>query len=76
MSRTPSGPGLTHGRSFQISADIAATGRHGRGYRRTRFVLDASTGTPQIIYRRNLGPLGWALGSAARQTLAARKELR
>ena len=45
-------------------------GRHGRGYRRTLFVIDNGTGTPQIVYRRNLSSLGWALGAAARQTIA------
>ena len=62
-------------RSYQFSADIAAVGRNGRGYRRTLFVIDYSampiTGatTPQIVYRRNLSNLGWALGSDARATL-------
>lgn len=69
------GPSLT-GRTFQVSADIAAVGRHGRGYRRTRFVIDNSTGTPRIIYRRNLAPLGWALGAQVRQSLALRREAR
>jgi type II secretory pathway component PulK len=67
------GPFIT-GRSLQVSADIAAVGRHGRGYRRTRFVIDTSTGTPRVIYRRDLSSLGWALGSDARQYLADRKE--
>jgi DNA uptake protein ComE-like DNA-binding protein len=58
------------GRSYQVSADVAAVGRRGRGYRRERFVVDYSTGTPRIVYRRNLTPLGWALGSDVRQTLA------
>ncbi|HZJ17845.1 MAG TPA: hypothetical protein VFD27_22515, partial [Chthoniobacteraceae bacterium] len=38
---TQAGRYLT-GRSYQVSADIAAVGRHGRGYRRTRFVIDSS----------------------------------
>ena len=63
------GPYLT-AEMFQLSADIAAVGRHGRGYRRTRFVIDNSSGTPQIVYRQNLGYLGWALGNTARETLA------
>ncbi len=62
------------GRSFQVSADVAAVGRHGRGYRRTRFVIDNSTSAPRIIYRRNLAQLGWALGDAIRQTLIARSD--
>lgn len=59
-------------RSYQFSVDVAAVGRHGRGYRRELFVLDTSTdqtGAPQIVYRRNLSNLGWALGSDARTTL-------
>ena len=69
------GPYLT-GQSWQAGADVAAVGRHGRGYRRTRFVIDNSTGTPRIIYRRNLAPLGWALGSDIRASLATTKEAR
>lgn len=72
-SAIAAGPYLT-GASYQISADIAAVGHNGRGYRRTRFVIDNSTGTPRIVYRRNLGALGWALGSEVRQTLALKKE--
>lgn len=64
------------GSSYQVSADVAAVGRHGRGYRRSRVVIDTSTGTPQIIYRRNLAPLGWALGRDIRQNLALKKEVR
>ena len=63
------GPFLT-ANSYQLSVDAAAVGRNGRGYRRTRFVIDKSTGTPRIVYRRNLTPLGWALGSNVRQQLA------
>ncbi len=63
------GPYLT-AETYQVSADVAAVGAHGRGYRRALFVIDNSTGTPQIVYRRNLSYMGWALGSAARQTLA------
>ena len=55
------GPFLTT-RSYQWSVDVAAVGHYGRGYRRTRFVIDRSTGTPQIVYRRDLAYLGWALG--------------
>ena len=58
--------------SYQFSVDVAAVGRHGRGYRRTLFVLDTSTnpgGAPQVVYRRNLTNLGWALGNDARASL-------
>ena len=91
------GPYLTT-RSYQVSADVAAAGRHGRGYRRTLFVIDSSninlsttasgtsgtsasgtaasgastsnTTTAQIVYRRDLAGLGWALGPSARQSFA------
>lgn len=54
------------GRSYQFSADIAAVGPLGRGYRRTRFIFDLSEGTPRITYRQDLTDLGWALGKQAR----------
>jgi hypothetical protein len=93
---TQAGPFLT-GKSYQVTADVAAVGRNGRGYRRTRFIIDtsnngtsssSSTGTtststgassasgsggtinPQIVYRRDISHLGWALGPDARQSLA------
>jgi type II secretory pathway component PulK len=53
--------------SYQFTADIAALGPHGRGYRRVKFVFDTSSGTPQIVYRQDLTQLGWALGKQARQ---------
>jgi type II secretory pathway component PulK len=59
-------------RSFQFSADIAAVGPFGRGYRRVRFVFDISDGTPKIIYRQDLSRLGWALGRETRDTWIAR----
>jgi hypothetical protein len=54
--------------SFQFSADIAALGPNGRGYRRVRFVFDTSSGTPTVIYRQDLTGLGWALGKQVRDT--------
>jgi type II secretory pathway component PulK len=64
------GPFLT-GQSYQFTADIAAIGKFGRGYRRTKFVFDTTEGTPKIIYRQNLSNLGWALGKETRQTWLA-----
>ncbi|MBM3837084.1 MAG: hypothetical protein FJ398_03825 [Verrucomicrobia bacterium] len=72
-SAIQAGPYLTS-RSYQFTADIAAVGHHGRGYRRTAFVFDTSEGAPKIIYRRDLGRLGWALGPLVRQELAQAKE--
>ncbi len=53
--------------SYQFSADIAAVGPHGRGYRRTLFIFDTADGTPKIIYRQDRTHLGWALGKDVRQ---------
>ena len=58
-------------KSFQFTADIAAVGPFGRGYRRVKFIFDLSDGTPKIIYRQDLSRLGWALDETARQTLLA-----
>jgi DNA uptake protein ComE-like DNA-binding protein len=57
--------------SYQITADIAAVGGFGRGYRRVKFVFDVSDGTPKILYRQDLSRLGWALGGKVRQNLLA-----
>jgi len=59
-------------RSFQYTADIAALGPNGRGYRRVRVVFDTSTGSPVIVYRQDLTHLGWALGTQTRQTWLAK----
>jgi type II secretory pathway component PulK len=53
--------------SYQFTADIAALGPHGRGYRRVRFVFDTRRGVPQVVYRQDLTSLGWALGKNVRQ---------
>ena len=59
-------------RSFQFTADIAAVGAYGRGYRRVKFIFDVSDGSPKILYRQDLSRLGWALGDKARETLVAK----
>jgi hypothetical protein len=69
------GPYIT-GKSYQVSADIAAVGRNGRGYRRTLAIIDTSLGSPRVIYRRDLSHAGWALGRETRQLVALRKENR
>ncbi len=58
-------------KSYQFTADIAAVGPFGRGYRRVKFIFDIADGTPRIIYRQDLSRLGWALGEKARETLVA-----
>ncbi len=60
--------------SYQFTADIAALGPYGRGYRRVKFIVDTSTGTPQIVYRQDLSHLGWALGRATRNTWLLAKD--
>jgi len=62
--------------TYQISADIAAVGHNNRGYRRVRYVFDTSTGVPQIVYRRDLTHLGWALGADLRKDFLYAKETR
>ncbi|MBU6401225.1 MAG: general secretion pathway protein GspK [Verrucomicrobia bacterium] len=59
--------------SYQFSADIAAVGPFGRGYRRVKFIFDTSSGTSQIIYRQDLSHLGWALGQDVRDQWVLRK---
>jgi type II secretory pathway component PulK len=65
------GPWIT-GKSYQFTADVAAVGHNGRGYRRTRFVFDLSSGAPKILYRQDLSHLGWALGKQVRSQLLAK----
>jgi type II secretory pathway component PulK len=67
---TAAGPWVT-ARSYQFTADIAAVGAHGRGYRRVRFVFDCSGGSPQIVYRQDVTYLGWALGRRIHDQLLA-----
>ncbi len=69
------GPWIT-GRSYQYTADVAAVGHHGRGYRRTRFVFDTSEGPARIRYVQDLTGLGWALGPQIRDSLQLAKEIR
>ena len=59
--------------SYQFTADIAALGPYGRGYRRTRFVFDLSAGAVQVVYRQDLSRLGWALGKNVRDTWVAKE---
>jgi type II secretory pathway component PulK len=64
------GPFITD-QSYQFSADIAGVGRYGRGYHRERVVFDTSGTTPRVIYRQDLSPYGWALGSRVWNDLRA-----
>jgi hypothetical protein len=60
------GPYLT-ARSFQFTADIAALGHFGRGYRRMRYIIDMAEGAPKFVFRDDLTHLGWALGPDVRE---------
>ena len=60
--------------SYQFTADIAAVGAFGRGYRRVKFIFDVTEGAPKILFRQDLSRLGWALGENARQTLLANNQ--
>ncbi|MCP5521827.1 MAG: general secretion pathway protein GspK [Verrucomicrobiales bacterium] len=62
------GPLLTS-HCYQVTADVVAVGRKGRGYQRTIAVLDVSGETPQIIYREDLSGQGWSLGLDTLQQL-------
>jgi DNA uptake protein ComE-like DNA-binding protein len=64
-SAMAAGPYITT-QSYQFSADIAVTGHDGKGYRRSLFVFDTSEGASKILYRRDRGRLGWALGAESR----------
>jgi hypothetical protein len=68
-------PYLT-GRTYQFTADVAAVGHHGRGYRRLKFVVDTSEGTFAIRYRQDLTSLGWALGRQVRENFLLAKQIR
>jgi DNA uptake protein ComE-like DNA-binding protein len=69
------GPYIT-GESYQYSADIAAVGHHGRGFRRVRYVFDASDlgYAPKIVNQRDLTHLGMAFGTDVQETLKLAKE--
>jgi len=74
-SAIQAGPYLT-ARTYQFTADIAAVGHYGRGYRRVKYIFDTSQGTPRILYREDLSHFGWALGKNARQALLVAKATR
>lgn len=67
------GPYLT-AKSYQYTADVAAVGHAGKGYRRVQFVIDISGSEPAIRYRRDMTRFGWALGQTIRNELANLKE--
>jgi len=64
------------GRTYQFSADIAAVGHYGRGYRRVKYIFDTSEGPPMIRFRQDLTHLGWALGKQAKLTFLSNNTAR
>jgi DNA uptake protein ComE-like DNA-binding protein len=64
------------GRTYQFSADIAAVGHYGRGYRRVKVVIDTSDGSFAIRYRQDLTSLGWSLGRQVRDNFLLAKQIR
>ena len=48
-------------RTLQWSADILAVTGNGRAFKRCRIVVDTQSGTPTIIYRRDLTDRGWPM---------------
>lgn len=74
-SAIQAGPYITT-HSYQFSADIVVTGHDGKGYRRSLFVFDTSEGSPKMLYRRDRGRMGWALGAESRTSRTQRKMIR
>ncbi|MGZ5546271.1 MAG: helix-hairpin-helix domain-containing protein, partial [Limisphaerales bacterium] len=58
------------GRAFQFSADIAAVGHNGRGYKRVKYVFDVADGWGKTVLRQDLTYLGWALGKQVRDSVS------
>jgi hypothetical protein len=55
-------------RSYQYTADILAVSGNGRAFKRCRIVVDTRSGSPEIVYRRDLTERGWPMDT---QILAA-----
>jgi hypothetical protein len=60
------GPYIT-AKTYQLTADVAAVGHMGRGFRRTIFVFDIAGEEPAIVHRRDLTRFGWPLGREIRE---------
>jgi type II secretory pathway component PulK len=48
-------------RNYQYSADIVAASGNGRAFKRVRIVVDTRTGTPTVVYRRDITDRGWPM---------------
>ena len=62
------GPYIT-GKSTVFSADIVTVSDDGRAFKRIMIVVDTSSGTPRILYRRDLTDYGWPLDPQIRKDL-------
>lgn len=49
------------GKSSRYSADILAVTANGRAFKRVRIVIDVSTDTPKVLYRRDVTDWGWPM---------------
>jgi len=67
------GPHLTT-RSYQLSADVAAVGHEGRGFRREVMVVDTSGEKAAVVFRRDRSRLGWPLTNEVRKELILGEE--
>jgi type II secretory pathway component PulK len=47
--------------TYQWTADILAVSGNGRAFKRCRIIVDTASGTPQIVYRRDLTQKGWPM---------------
>jgi len=70
QSATTATPYITT-KCYQWTADVAAVGQYGKGFRRTAFVLDTVGGTPAVVFRQDLSNCGWPLGPEIREQLTS-----
>jgi len=62
------------GKSYVYSADIVTVSKDGRAFKRVRIVVDVTSGTPQMIYRRDLTNDGWPFEPEVRDRLRKGQE--
>ena len=66
---SPNWGGLVTGNSTVYSADIVTVSQDGRAFKRVKIVMDGSSGTPVIVYRRDLTDVGWPMDPAVRTAI-------
>ncbi|HZZ41385.1 MAG TPA: type II secretion system protein GspK, partial [Tepidisphaeraceae bacterium] len=69
LAGKPGVAALVTGQSYQYSADIVAVSANGRAFKRVRVVIDIQSGTPKIIFRRDMTEFGWPLDPAILESL-------